>query len=252
MVNVSAEIRKRIENKINDCLAIANKHYNPVCPFKMPKVEYNLHGTCGGLAYPTQWRLRFHPVFIAENTEDYIENTVPHEVAHLIDYEVHKLHVQGFGYRVKRRSIHGPTWRAVMRLLGANPARCHTYDTSNVQRKSSFMYECPCCKKEFRLGPTRHKKIQNGAIYWCSSCGRDRGNLVYQQANQSAKLAVTKPVQAKPPKAGSKIERAYFFVKNNKDICGRNSLIAGIALELNCSRAMAQTYYYTVLKRLEA
>jgi SprT protein len=89
-----------------------------------------------------------------------LRQTVPHECAHLIARTI-------FGVHIKP---HGNEWKTVMVQLGANPKRCHSYDTSNstVYQKSKFVYECRCQKHV--VGPTRHKKMLKGLRYTCRNC----------------------------------------------------------------------------------
>ncbi|ABR00697.1 Protein SprT [Haemophilus influenzae] len=99
-----------------------------------------------------------------ENTDEFIRQVVPHELAHLIVYQM-------FG-RVKP---HGKEWQLVMNEIFKLPAdTCHQFDIKNVQGKT-FEYRC-ACQTHF-LTIRRHNKIMKENIeYLCKKC---RGKLVF-------------------------------------------------------------------------
>ncbi len=76
--------------------------------FELPSIEWNLRGSFAGRADGRNNRMRLNPVLLCENTEDFIKQTVPHEVAHLANRTVHGPHVRP----------HGPEWKSMMRALG--------------------------------------------------------------------------------------------------------------------------------------
>jgi len=193
--SVSLELQQRINNKIAACLQVANQKFNRTFP--MPKVAYDCRGLKAGVAKLQLYSVHFNPIFLNENVEEMIENTVPHELAHLIDWEVYQKHQQYYG---RRMSAHGHTWKSIMRLFGATPTRCHSYNTSNAQErvKNKFHYKCSACGHDIFMGPVRHRKAQNGTTYWgkcCRQSGPDypivfqkkMGQLTYQQAREAVK-----------------------------------------------------------------
>lgn len=179
MANVPANIKARIERKLLDCIKVAETHYRQT--FKYPTVSYNLRGRTAGVAKCNRWEVDFNSVLLMENVDDFIERTVPHEMAHLVDY---KLHPENFKSTVTRtrsgrirrtkRDIHGMTWKCIMMLFGASTDRCHTYDTTNAQvkKKTSAKHVWKCsCGVEMKLGPVRHNRMMSGnARYWMRGC----------------------------------------------------------------------------------
>ena len=99
-----------------------------------------------------------------ENTDEFIRQVVPHELAHLIVYQM-------FG-RVKP---HGREWQLVMNKIFKLPAdTCHQFDIKNVQGKT-FEY-CCACQTHF-LSTRRHNRIVREKIeYLCRKC---KGKLVF-------------------------------------------------------------------------
>lgn len=123
MLNVT-EMKERVAHKVWQVLEELNEEYN--AEFDFPRIEWCMIGTTAGRAWLGQWRIQLNEQLCKENLEDFINDTVPHEVAHLVAYKV-------FG-----DDGHGDGWRSVMRALGLNPTRCHDYETKNVNGKRSL------------------------------------------------------------------------------------------------------------------
>ncbi|MNO84373.1 hypothetical protein D3C76_757130 [compost metagenome] len=101
-----------------------------------------------------------------ENTEDFLKQTVAHEVAHLIAHQL-------FGDRIQP---HGEEWQLIMRgVYELPPNRCHTYD---VKRRSvtRYIYKCPCADSDFPFSAQRHGLVRQGRRYLCRRC---RNTLVF-------------------------------------------------------------------------
>jgi len=133
---------KKVEAKVESVLELARKEY-PTHTFEMPEIRYDVKNTDGGLAYGKKWLIRLNLILCYENEEHFINSTVPHEVAHLVARRVHgffrknpdgtDLTCQKTGKLKKVRS-HGPEWAEVMKLFSLEPARCHSYDVSSIQK----------------------------------------------------------------------------------------------------------------------
>jgi SprT protein len=160
------DIAARIEQRTNELL----QHAAALCASHRarlpdPVIRFDLHGQAAG---QMQWRrgarpvLRYNLDIAQHHHEDFLAQTVAHEVAHLITAACHG-----------QTRPHGSEWRAVMRHLGiANPQRCHQYavDETAVRRQRRWAYECNCRGHE--LSTTRHKRIQTGSSrYHCRQCG---------------------------------------------------------------------------------
>ena len=128
-------------------------------------VTFDLYGRCAGMyrVRHGQRSIRYNPYLFAKYFQDNLEVTVPHEVAHYVTDVLHGLH---------RVRPHGAEWRAVMRLLGAEPRAFADYDLSGVpvRRQRRFDYACGCTTH--RLTAQRHNKVHRGeACYRCRRCG---------------------------------------------------------------------------------
>ena len=117
---------------------------------------------------PIFFAIKFNRTLLLENSDEFIRQVVPHELAHLIVYQV-------FG-RVKP---HGQEWQAVMTQLFNLPAdTSHQFDVESVQGKM-FAYQCEC--QTHYLTIRRHNRIQRDKIsYLCRKC---QGKLVFHSEN---------------------------------------------------------------------
>ena len=125
-------------------------------------------GSSQSPAKPIFFAIKFNRTLLLENSDEFIRQVVPHELAHLIVYQV-------FG-RVKP---HGQEWQAVMTQLFNLPAdTCHQFDVESVQGKM-FAYQCEC--QTHYLTIRRHNRIQRDKIaYLCRKC---QGKLVFHSEN---------------------------------------------------------------------
>ena len=258
-MKVTAEMKAKVEAKLRECIATAERKYNTT--IKFPTVRYDLRGTTAGWAQYSTWSVNFNAVLMVENFESFLEDTVPHEIAHLITDQVYpEAHQRGAPtitrtgkFRRGKRSPHGDEWKSVMRVLGADPSRCHSYDVSNarVREKVSYDYKCDCCGEVLKLGPKRHAKQQQIPGYYThSSCGRTRGKLTLVGSKAPAATVHAKPAAPKTPAAptgtGSKLERCYAMYKAHPTLA-RAQLIQHF-IQLGCTPAGAATYYATCRK----
>lgn len=150
-----------VEKRLTDLMAIAERYWKR--SFPMPLVSYDLRGRCAGQALQRENRIRINRTLLLENLESFIFQTVGHELAHLICWQVH-------GQRVRP---HGLEWRLVMGVLGLPPSRCHTYDTArSATRKklATFPYACRCRTRQMTI--IRHRRmLKSPGYYRCPQCG---------------------------------------------------------------------------------
>ncbi len=260
-LRVPQEIKDRVDAEINRCIKVAENTFGKT--FRFPKVDYDVRGKTAGYAYDDQYRVSFNSVLLMENLDTFIDGrsgrgTVTHEVAHLIDGIVYP---QTRSSWRRKRSVHGPTWKRIMRLLGATPSRCHSYDTTNstVRRKAKHVYTCNSCGNQMKLGPVRHKKQQHGSnnfnqqtVYWMHGCthakrtGYTYNGLENKPAPKPFRDRYPTP-KPKAPKMGTKLDHAVQVVRNMSGQ-DREFVITRIMNECGMSHAGAQTYYYKAKK----
>ena len=127
------------------------------------QIRFDLRGRAAGQARfgpRGPWVVRYNPVLLCANAEDFLATTVPHEVAHLVAYALH-------GARIRP---HGPQWRAIMQYFGVAPERCHRYDLSAVRSRALREYDYHCTCRGHRLSSIRHNRVLAGGTYICRRC----------------------------------------------------------------------------------
>lgn len=92
------------------------------------------------------------------NTEAHVLDTLLHEIAHALVGPSH---------------AHGPVWKAMARKLGCNPKACSK--TGIVIRPGKWQASCPTCTRQFH----KYRKPRYKHGYYCPSCGKDKGRLVF-------------------------------------------------------------------------
>jgi SprT protein len=157
-----ADLQQRAQERTKELIALAAHHYGT--PMPRPAVSFCLRGKTAGQVRATDGMscvIRYNAELLRRHPEDFLRRTVPHETAHAVAFRL-------FGSRVKP---HGPEWQAIMHLFGAEPERCHKYDTNGLQtrRLRRFGYDCAC--RTHRLTSIRHKRILLGQVYLCRHCG---------------------------------------------------------------------------------
>lgn len=176
-MDVPAELKKKVEAEVLRCVKLARKHYNK--DFIVPAIRYTVRGTCAGYAQGVSL-VDFNAVLLVENQEEFLKSTVPHEVAHCIDAACGRVDRVGITVtrtgrlRRAKREVHGPSWKAIMRLFGADPDRTHNYDTSRAQVrvKQKFEYKCSMCGSIVTMSSVVHNRMQRGSNYWHKPCGK--------------------------------------------------------------------------------
>lgn len=143
-------------------LQLAQQHF--AVDFTEPKIVYQQRGTHAGSAWLQTWEIRLNPVLLLENQLAFVEEVVPHELAHLLVF-------RQFG----RTAPHGSEWRWMMETVLQTPAsRTHKFAIHSVQT-NTFPYQCGC--QQHQLTVRRHHRVIRGeSEYRCRQCG---GRLVF-------------------------------------------------------------------------
>lgn len=160
---VSADIIKRVEDKILEVMTILQSRY-PHVVMTIPSYSFRQMGRKGGLAYYSLAKMEFNSDFFKNHCEDMINQTIPHEIAHCIAYQVYGMAGKG----------HNRLWKNIMYALssiGVKVTRCHEYNLEGVKTRKvlrPFIYACSCQKFTFTMNI--HIKIQQGRRYTCRKC----------------------------------------------------------------------------------
>lgn len=146
-------------NKVEACYQQAERYFSR--GFIRPQVNFALRGKAAGTAHLQRNLLRFNAQLYQENREHFLQQTVPHEVAHMVAHQVY-----GSGIEP-----HGPQWQSVMTVVFGLPAqRCHSYELPPVW-KTLYAYACAC--REHGLSGQRHARVMRGNAYLCRHCNSE-------------------------------------------------------------------------------
>ena len=132
------------------------------------KHKFDLRGKVAGQFWystSSSW-FRWNLPVAEQNSDDYLVQTVGHEVAHHITRTVYP-----------HATSHGWEWKNVMRQLGLEPARYHNYAVTPARIvKRPFKYLCPCGDTH-KITATKFKNFvlrglySNGDTkYRCTNC----------------------------------------------------------------------------------
>jgi len=156
-------LKNEIDEKVLECLCKAEGVFKRTFP--MIPIYYDLTGRVAGQHCRRDGRnyFRVNWTLFVQNKEHYIEQTVPHEVAHYIT-----------GVVFPFAKSHGREWKSVMeRVFGRPSDRCHSYDVSATKRKR-YGYDWNCGCKVHHLTVQKHNKI----LYMIGCSYVDVGKLI--------------------------------------------------------------------------
>jgi SprT protein len=171
MMIVSTEMKDKVVSKIEECMFVAEVKLGR--RFDFPNIVYKKRGTTAGTACSHTYTIDINAVLLMENGDTFINRTVVHEFAHLVDAILHPKTRNGLG----NRSVHGPTWKRIMGVFGVEANRCHSYDVTNARTRKVSKYIWTCkCGKQMHLGTIRHAKMLNDKCkYYMSGCNTHGG-----------------------------------------------------------------------------
>ncbi|MCQ4241877.1 SprT family zinc-dependent metalloprotease [Stutzerimonas stutzeri] len=155
---------ERLNARVEACYLLAEAFFKQ--RFKRPEVSLKLRGQKAGVAHLDQNLLRFNDQLYRANTEHFLQQTVAHEVAHLVAHQL-------YGGRIRP---HGEEWQLIMRgVYELMPDRCHSYEVARRQA-SRYIYRCACPERDFPFTGQRHALVRKGRRYFCRNC---RATLVF-------------------------------------------------------------------------
>ncbi|MEQ5317130.1 SprT family zinc-dependent metalloprotease [Providencia vermicola] len=159
-IRVPILLQQHVMRVLREKLALAEQKLEQTFP--EPAVNYKQRGTTAGSAYLKEWEIRLNATLLIENTEKFIDEVIPHELAHLLVYHV-------FGR--KGVAPHGKEWKWMMQhVLEVDAKRTHNFAVATVKSKT-FAYHC-ACQTVHQLTIRRHNKVVRGENqYLCRQCG---------------------------------------------------------------------------------
>lgn len=111
--------------------------------------------TTGGLATYNQNKITLNKRLLQKNM-DKLENTLNHELAHLLSFKLYGREGKG----------HGKKWKETMITLGRDPKRCHQMDVSTIVNRHHAICSCTV----FKITTNMKNKILKGQNFKCKSC----------------------------------------------------------------------------------
>ena len=144
-------MQDRVMKKVEECYAIVDKNLGLKLPYPEVRFSGRMTSTAGMFRVKGDWcELVFSSKIMVLNPEEFLAQTVPHEVAHHV---VHEMYIK----RGNKVPPHGKAWQKVMAVFGADDSTCHSLETP---KRKVAIYEVD--GEEFTLGPIQHSKLQKG------------------------------------------------------------------------------------------
>ena len=145
------------------------KHYAGMYNYEPIPVDFTVTGRTAGVFRPKFVTIGYNEDIAARNYEAFIARTVPHEVAHYIDFMNNggrtRQHLDG------RRDMHGKYFRAIMVNLGVTDTKAKHNYTGITRKKGAqrrWEYDCGC--QTHSIATVTHNRIQKGASRICKTC----------------------------------------------------------------------------------
>lgn len=157
-----------LQEKATEAVRLTESRARNFYGIKLPEasIDFSLRGRCAGQAGVDRngrTSLRINLQLLKENFEDFLEQTIPHEIAHLVvNWQTRKKRF--------RPRPHGAEWQSVMQeCFGLEPKRCHSYQTKPARVvPRNFRYICSC--REHLLTSIMHNKISSSYQLLCKAC----------------------------------------------------------------------------------
>jgi SprT protein len=241
-MSLSAEQKQLVIRTVAHFTEMGNKKFG--INMAVPTTLFNKRGTTAGEASYSTHTVNFNADMCAQNFDEFINQVVPHEVAHLVTHEKYSKGTKRFN-NVK---AHGHEWRHVMVTFGLSPDRCHKMDVSEFkQQRTKYEYVCPSCGRSYKVGGKIHNNIQGGKVYVCKCKGRLSPNSVVgvQAPTAKKKVETTTVTTSREGSKKDRAERLYadFSTKS------REFIITLFMSELDMTKAGASTYYANCKKK---
>lgn len=170
----AAQVRERVAELIARWEA-----RNPGERLPSVDVRFDLRGRVAGQAGRrlSQYYMRFNrDMMLNESWDHMLNDTVPHELAHIIC----------FANGTDR--AHGPAWRATCVALGGSGDRCHSEQVTYA-KGNTYIYTTTT-GHTIALSEIRHRKVQSGKVYIAAGRGK-----IHAQCQWSLQGSQMRPVQ---------------------------------------------------------
>ncbi len=232
---------------IRKCFEKANQLFGTDFSLLNVDVDFNIKGRCAGRAYPlrystckTKYRLSFNMEAIQKYKQGMTEDTIPHEVAHLVCFA-----------QPNRGRNHDHGWKRVCRMLGGDDSRTHDMVLTKHREKQRVRFIYDVMGHEVAVGPVHHKRIQAGQEYTIRHPKHGKTRIYASDwKDDAAKVKVSDTASwqdVNVNQAVSKQDRAKAIYKATKGQA-RKDVIARFVSEVGMTPAGAATYYQNFKK----
>ena len=145
------EMKHAIVKKTREVIIQAENRYG--VELQATDIRFDLHGRSAGMACQRGRHLhvRFNMEAAEKDWDHLFNDTIPHEVAHLVGYRD-----PTFAWN------HNKAWVKTCKELGGTGKRTHNMDLTPRSKMKYYQYKLPC-GYEVKLSATRHKRCQNGS-----------------------------------------------------------------------------------------
>lgn len=274
-MHVPQSVKNLVVAELTKCIKVLEAKFIGY-KFPMPTILYAKRGSVAGTANYARWEINLNAGLLMDprHQVEMIEQTAPHELAHLVTFKVFPETMDSGpwrrtsrGLRRGKRELHGPRFMSVMRVMGKNEERCHDMDTSAVRVVKSNSrqdpWNCSRCGAEILLTPKKSARLRmNPDSIWHRGCRGARlieAKGTVAQAPKPAVLDNTGFIVRHPPTLPREPLLAGDFPGASKiDVCkklylkysmlSRSEIIAKFTAEAGCTPAGAATYYATCKK----
>ena len=233
--DVSPILLDKIKTKLWTCIELAETHYDR--KFQFPKLDFSLTGGRAATAHSALNRIEINPTLLIENEDDFVAQTVPHELAHLI---TDTMYPTGHFDRKKKTATvphHGSGWKHVMELFGVPPTLYHNYAVapSVTHRRPLYSHKCSVCNSILEL-PASQAVLARA----------DSDAVFHTKCGKSSTLVPLDPKVLPLTKLG-KCEQLYLAFRTTS----RAELIQLFATHAGTTPAGGATYYATLRKKYD-
>ena len=205
--------------------------------------------------------LKFSLEAAALNPDEMLNDTIPHEVAHLVNF-----------WDKRTGDDHNPGWKNVCRRLGGTGVRCHSQKLTKTKYRRQYLYITDGGTERIVKSAAKHNRIQRGTRYTTSKtrevygaehfvrvipAAEHKARHLKEVAQYAAKNgAPAAPVSAPPtPKVTRQpVARAAASKQSKISLCrnaydpsaSRADNINTFIVHAGCTKAGAATYYATI------
>lgn len=168
------EMKEIVEREVLEYMVKFEDRFNgqTIFPINIPDIQFKVKGLVAGYAslnfHTGSCTLDFNEAIMEDNFDDFVDRTVPHEVAHYCS-----MLLKGQIKRGSKTEYHGAHWRSIMRFFGVDDIkRCHSYrvDKANRKMRRRFSYKCDC-GYDHQLATVTHNRIQREQkSFICKDC----------------------------------------------------------------------------------